>query len=94
MVSPIFSDVVEPLRAKYVTIPPRLDKQAARLLPDTEARSLGHSGVSTVARASVAARSKSQHGVNELEAGTAPLQGDFKPGAGRKALPEKGQAWS
>jgi hypothetical protein len=46
-------------------------------------------GLPRVARASGAARSRVQQGVNELEAGTAPLEGIRKSGAGRKTLTEK-----
>ena len=86
---PISAETVESLRAKFATILPHLDERTTRLLLAAEARSLGHGGITAVARASDAALSRVQRGVNELEAGTAPLQGVRKPGAGRKTLVEK-----
>ncbi|WP_125610137.1 ISAzo13 family transposase, partial [Specibacter cremeus] len=86
---PISAEIVEVLRAKFDTILPHLDERATRLLLGAEARSLGHGGIAAVARASGAARSRVQQGVNELEAGIAPLEGVRKPGAGRKTLVEK-----
>ena len=86
---PISAEVVDSLRAKFDTILPHLDERATRLLLGAEARSLGHGGIAAVARASGAARSRVQQGVNELDAGTAPLPGVRKPGAGRKTLTEK-----
>lgn len=86
---PISAEAIESLRAKFATILPHLDERATRLLLAAEARSLGHGGIAAVARASGAARSRVQQGVNELEAGIAPLEGIRKPGAGRKTLTEK-----
>ena len=86
---PISAETVESLRAKFATILPHLDERTTRLLLAAEARSLGHGGITAVARASDAALSRVQRGVNELEAGTAPLLGVRKPGAGRKTLVEK-----
>lgn len=85
----ISAETVEALRAKFDTILPHLDDRATRLLLGAEARSLGHGGITAVGRASGVALSRIQRGVNELEAGTAPLEGVRKPGAGRKTLVEK-----
>ena len=86
---PISAETVEALRAKFDTILPHLDERATRLLLAAEARSLGHGGITAVGRASGAALSRIQRGVNELEAGTSPLPGIRKPGAGRKTLAGK-----
>ncbi len=77
---PISAGVVESLRAKFDTILPHLDERATRLLLGVEARSLGHGGIAAVARASGAARSRVQQGVNELDAGTAPPRASASPG--------------
>ncbi len=80
---------VESLRAKFDMILPHLDERARRLLLAAEARSLGHGGIATVARASGAGRSRVQLGVAELEAGEEPLGRIRRPGAGRKTLAGK-----
>ena len=54
-----------------------------------EARSLGRGGITAVGGATGVALSRIQRGVNELEAGTASLDGIRKPGVGRKPLTEK-----
>ena len=88
---PISAETVESLRAKFDTILPHLDERATRLLLAAEPRSLGHGGITAVGRASGAALSRIQRGVNELEAGTAPRPGIRKPGAGRKTLETQGR---
>jgi len=80
----IGADVEALLRAKFEAVLPHLDERSARLVLGGEARSLGHGGIATVARASGASRSRVQQGVAELESGEAPLGRVRRPGGGRK----------
>ena len=82
----IEADVVESLRAKFEAVLPHLDERQQRLVMAGEARSLGHGGIAAVARASGASRSRISSGVEELEAGAAPLRRVRREGGGRKAL--------
>lgn len=83
------AEVIELLRARFATILTHPHERATGLLLGGGARSLGHGGIVAVAGASGAARSRVQHGVNELDAGTATLPGVRKPGVDRKALTGK-----
>jgi hypothetical protein len=77
------------LAAKFDAILPHLDERQRRLVLAAEARSLGHGGISLVARASGVSRVTITAGVGELEAGDEPTVGRARrPGAGRKALTE------
>lgn len=80
------SEVVEALRAKFDTVLPHLDERQARLVLAAEARALGHGGIVAVAAASGSSRTRVQTGVNELEAGQAPLGRTRRAGAGRKPI--------
>ena len=82
----IGADVVESLRAKFEAVLPHLDERQQRLVMAGEARSLGHGGIAAVARASGASRSRISSGVDELEAGEAPLRRVRREGGGRKAV--------
>ena len=75
------------LAAKFNVIMPHLDERQRRLVLAAEARSLGHGGVSLVARASGVSRVTITGGVAELEAGTDPTPGRARrAGGGRKPL--------
>ena len=78
--------MVELLRAKFEAVLPHLDERQQRLVMGCEARSLGHGGIAAVARATGASRSRISYGVDELEAGEAPLGRVRREGGGRKAL--------
>jgi hypothetical protein len=53
------------IKAKYEALKPELDERARRLWAATEARSLGHGGVATVARATGLAASTVRLGKKE-----------------------------
>jgi hypothetical protein len=75
------------LSAKFEAILPHLDERQRRLVLAAEARSLGHGGISLVARASGVSRVTITAGVGELDAGGEPMPGRARRvGAGRKAL--------
>ena len=75
------------LAAKFDVILPHLDERQRRLVLAAEARSLGHGGISLVARASGMSRVTITAGVGELEAGDEPTPGRARrPGGGRRAL--------
>ena len=75
------------LAAKFDAIMPHLDERQRRLMLAAEARSLGHGGVSLVARASGVSRVTITGGVAELEAGTESTPGRARRvGGGRKPL--------
>jgi hypothetical protein len=63
------------LAAKFGTILPHLDERQRRLLLAAEARSLGHGGISLVARAAGVSRMTVTAGVDELDAGEEPTPG-------------------
>ena len=63
------------LAAKFEVILPHLDERQRRLVLAAEARSLGHGGVSLVARAAGVSRVTVTAGVEELEAGVEPSRG-------------------
>ena len=76
------------IKAKYEALKPELDERGRRLWAATEALSLGHGGVATVARATGLAVSTVRLGKQEL---TSPSQATDsprrvrQPGAGRPA---------
>src|SRR5574337_110317 len=74
----------EALAAKFAVLLPHLDERQRRLLMGAEARSLGHGGIKTVARAAGASAVTVSRGVDELEAGGKPLGRARKAGGGRK----------
>jgi len=77
------------LAAKFGTILPHLDERQRRLLLAAEARSLGHGGVSLVARAAGVSRMTVTAGVDELDGGGQPMPGRARrPGGGRAPLTE------
>ncbi len=77
------------LSAKFDAIVPHLDERQRRLVLAAEARSLGHGGISLVARASGVSRVTITAGVGELEGGGDAMPGRARrSGAGRKPLTE------
>jgi len=76
------------IKTKYEALKPELDERARRLWAATEALSLGHGGVATVARATGLAESTVRLGKKELRspstASDAPRR-LRRPGAGRKS---------
>jgi hypothetical protein len=77
------------LAAKFDTILPHLDERQRRLVLAAEARSLGHGGISLVARAAGVSRVTITAGVEELETGVDPTPGRARrAGGGRKPLTE------
>jgi hypothetical protein len=65
---------------------PHLDERARRLFAATEARQLGHGGVSAVSRACGLSRVTIMKGVQELEGPPLPPGRVRRPGGGRPAL--------
>ena len=81
------------IREKFVALAPVMDERTRRLWAATEAKALGHSGQTLVARATGMSRSTLHLGLRELERDTAPAlvpgQRVRRRGAGRKALTER-----
>ena len=74
------------LAAKFQSVWSLLDERARRLMAASEAKALGHGGVSAVQRASGLSRRAIAAGLREIEAGTAlPVGRIRRPGAGRKS---------
>lgn len=76
------------LAAKFDGLLPHLDERQRRLTLAAEARSLGHGGISLVARAAGVARKTVAAGVDELDSGEGPLGRTRRSGGGRKQLTE------
>jgi Rhodopirellula transposase DDE domain len=77
------------LGAKLDAVLPHLDERQRRLMLGAEARSLGHGGVSLVARAAGVSRATVTAGVEDLDCGLDPEPGRARrPGGGRKPLAE------
>jgi len=75
------------LRAKLTRLWPLLDERTRRLMAASEARSVGHGGISEVSRACGLSRKAIAKGIKEIESGTAPPPGRVRqPGAGRKPI--------
>jgi transposase len=72
------------LVVKFAVVFPHLDERQRRLLMGAEARILGHGGVRVVARAAGTSETTVRRGVDELEAGEAPLGRVRRRGGGRK----------
>ena len=80
-------DTLTELTEKFRSVWPLLDEQTRRIMAASEARALGHGGVSLVRRACGLSRKAISKGIREIEAGFAPLAGRIRrPGAGRKPL--------
>src|SRR5437660_7107148 len=65
-----------------------LDERQRRLLMGAEARVLGHGGIRAVAQAAGVREATVSLGVDELDAGAAPLGRVRRPGGGRKRAAE------
>ena len=74
------------LREKFRALWPHLDERMRRLTAASEAKALGHGGVSLVSRACGLSRKAIQKGIQEIETGVT-LEGRIRrPGAGRKPI--------
>jgi transposase len=76
------------LVVKFAVLFPHLDERQRRLLMGAEARILGHGGVRIVAQAAGTSETTVRKGVDELEAGEAPLGRVRRRGGGRKKAAE------
>ena len=74
------------LREKVAQLWPHLDERARRLLAASEARQLGHGGVSVMSRVSGLSRVTITKGLQELDAPPLPAGRVRRPGRGRPAL--------
>lgn len=74
------------LQEKVALLWPHLDERARRLFAATEARQLGHGGVSMVSRACGLSRVTIMKGLEELEEPPLPAGRVRRPGGGRPAL--------
>jgi hypothetical protein len=81
------------IREKFGALAPVMDERTRRLWAATEAKALGHSGQTLVARATGMSRSTLHLGLRELERDAAPALAPGprvrRRGAGRKALTER-----
>ncbi len=84
----ISSAIKEQLAAKFEVLFPHLDERQRRLLAGAEARLLGHGGIRAVASAAGMSEGTVRKGVDELEAGEAPLGRVRRPGGGRRKATE------
>src|SRR3972149_3150097 len=78
--------VVRSLSEKVARLWPHLDERARRLFAASEARQLGHGGVSLVSRACGLSRVTITKGLEELEQTPLPPGRGRPPGGGRPAL--------
>jgi len=74
------------LKQKVALLWPHLDERARRLFAASEARQLGHGGVSTVSRACGLSRVTITKGLQELEDPPLPAGRVRRPGGGRPAI--------
>ena len=75
------------LKTKFRSVWPLLDERTRRLVAASEARALGHGGVSLVRRACGLSRRVIAKGIREIETGAAVAPGRIRrPGAGRKRI--------
>jgi hypothetical protein len=74
------------LAAKFEVLFPHLDERQRRLWMGAEARTLGHGGIRSVARAAGVAENTVSRGMSDLDAGEQPLGRTRRAGAGRKRL--------
>src|SRR3954447_13984561 len=76
------------LVVKFAVVFPHLDERQRRLLMGAEARILGHGGVRVVAQAAGTSETTVRKGVDELEAGEAPLGRVRRRGGGALVEPD------
>ena len=82
--------VLANLRAKFRAVGPLLDERAWRLMAASEARSLGHGGVSLVSRACELSRKAILKGIREIEQqATVPTGRIRRAGGGRRAVTQR-----
>ena len=75
------------LQQKFASLWPLLDERTRRLTAASEARALGHGGVSQVSRACGLSRKAITKGLREIATGTALPSGRIRrPGGGRKKI--------
>src|SRR3970282_1078358 len=92
------ASLIESTALKYRTLASEMDERPRRLWAASEARALGYGGISAIAQATGMAISTIRAGLRELAqpASTETCAADVghrrvrRPGAGRKALAEKG----
>ncbi len=84
----VAAGVQEQLAAEFAALFPHLDERQRRLAMGARARSLGHGGITVVARAAGVNAVTVSRGVAELESGGEPLRRARRPGAGRKDITE------
>ena len=75
------------LTQKYTSLRPHLNERSLRLCAATDARLLGHGGISLVARAAGISRTTIHAGLKELD-NNASVENIRRAGAGRKPLAE------
>src|SRR5690348_2194912 len=81
----VSEDAEAALAAKFAVMRPHLGERQWRLYLGSEARALGHGGITAVARAAGVSELTVSAGVRELEAGAEPMPGrSRRPGGGRK----------
>ncbi len=80
------ADVAEKLREKVALLWPHLDERARRLFAASEARELGHGGVTTVSRACGLSRVTITKALRELDEAPLPAGRIRRPGGGRRSL--------
>src|SRR4051794_27987118 len=83
----------EQVAVKFAVLFPHLDERQQRLLMGAEARILGHGGVRVVARAAGKSEATVRKGVDELEAGGAPLGRVRRHGGGRQNEMDEGSGF-
>src|ERR1700694_3545411 len=74
------------IQKKVALLCPHLDERARRRFAASEARHLGHGGVSTLSRACGWSRVTITKGLQELESSPLPVGRVRRPGGGRPAL--------
>jgi transposase len=84
----VSDEICGQLTVKFGVLFPHLDERQHRLLMGAEARILGHGGTRAVARAAGVSETTVRKGVDELEAGEAPMRRVRRPGGGRKKATE------
>src|SRR3990172_4640460 len=78
--------VVRSLQEQMARLWPHLDERARRLFAASEARHLGHGGVSLVSRACGLSRVTIANGLRELDQAPLPAGGGGRAGAGRPPI--------
>ena len=77
------------LGAKHALLNPYLNERQRRLVAAADARSLGHGGIATLARATGLSRTTLHKAVRELEENTVPPERVRRAGGGRKSKAEQ-----